>query len=108
MRRPSILVFLLSVLVAPPALAQTVDMEWVAVRNPGNLGDPDASGFGAVGYAYLIGRYEVTNAQYAPFLNAKATIGDPQGLYQPAAATSNRGGIARAGIGTAGDPYVYT
>jgi formylglycine-generating enzyme required for sulfatase activity len=88
--------------------ARTVNIEWVTVGNPGNPGDPDASGFGAVNYAYRIGKYEVTNAQYATFLNAKATVGDPTGLYQTAAAPSNRGGIVRAGSGTPVDPYAYT
>ena len=36
--------------------------------------------FGAVDYAYRIAKYEVTNAQYAEFLNAKAAS-DPLGLY---------------------------
>ena len=35
-----------------------------------------------MGYGYDIGTYEVTNAQYVEFLNAKATS-DPLGLYNP-------------------------
>jgi formylglycine-generating enzyme required for sulfatase activity len=31
----------------------------------------DTTGYGAVAYAYQIGKYEVTNSQYAAFLNAK-------------------------------------
>ena len=91
---------------ACPASA-AVDIEWVTVGNPGNPGDPDGGGQGSVPYTYRIGEREVTNTEYAAFLNAKATLGDPLGLYQPAAATSNRGGIVRAGAGTATDPYVY-
>ena len=53
-----------------------------AVGDPGNACDRHAGKgcFGAVGYAYRIGTYEVTNAQYAEFLNAKAAA-DPLGLY---------------------------
>ena len=36
--------------------------------------------YGAVSYDYRIGTNEVTNAQYAEFLNAKAAS-DPLGLY---------------------------
>src|SRR5262249_8394276 len=51
--------------------------------NPGNACDPQSQGcFGSVSYAYQVGTYEVTNAQYAEFLNAKAAS-DPLGLYNP-------------------------
>ncbi|MFM7322222.1 MAG: SUMF1/EgtB/PvdO family nonheme iron enzyme [Armatimonadota bacterium] len=45
-------------------------LEMVTVGFPGN--PPDASGFGAVRSAFRIGKFEVTAAQYAAFLNAKA------------------------------------
>jgi formylglycine-generating enzyme required for sulfatase activity len=45
-------------------------MDWVTVGNAGNAADP-LTGYGAVGYEYKIGKYEVTNAQYVAFLNAK-------------------------------------
>ena len=47
----------------------SVTMDWVNVGNPGNAAD--STGYGAVAYAYKIGKYEVTNAQYGAFLNAK-------------------------------------
>ena len=51
-------------------------MEFVHVLDAGNAEDPLNSGsfpgIGAVDYAYRIGKYEVTNAQYAQFLNAVA------------------------------------
>jgi formylglycine-generating enzyme required for sulfatase activity len=62
--------------------AHAVTMEWVEVGDPGN--DPDTAvmtccgsstgttGYGSVPYTYWIGKYEVTNAQYAEFLNAVA------------------------------------
>ncbi len=56
-------------------------METVAVGNVGNAGDVRSTGtFGAVDYAYDIGKYEVTAGQYAEFLNAVAAT-DPYSLY---------------------------
>ena len=54
----------------------------VTVGNPGNAGDPiEFQGtFGAVGYVFAIGKYEVTAGQYAAFLAAVAAT-DPYGLY---------------------------
>ena len=48
----------------------SITMDWVNVGNPGNVAD-ESTGYGAVGYAYQIGKYEVTNSQYGAFLNAK-------------------------------------
>jgi sulfatase modifying factor 1 len=89
------------------ALAQSataVTMEWTVIGSPGNAcdlqpdpwenGNPDC--FGAVGYDYSIGTYEVTNAQYAEFLNAK-TASDPLGLYNTSMG-SGVGGITRSGV----------
>jgi sulfatase modifying factor 1 len=87
---------------ARPALA--VNISWTPVGNPGNAADtadgdggtPGVQQFGAVGYSYSIGTYEVTNNQYVEFLNAKdATGANPLDLYyfrmgQPL----NQGGIA--------------
>ena len=78
-----------------------VTMDWVTVGNAGNAADP-STGFGAVGYEYRIGAYEVTNSQYAAFLNAVAAS-DPYGLYSPWMDTNSsfdfdgRGGITRSG-----------
>ena len=49
--------------------AATVTIDYVSVGNAGNTAD--STGYGAVSYAYNIGKYEVTNAEYAQFLNAK-------------------------------------
>src|SRR5262245_2793845 len=85
---------LLSLLIA--ASASAVSMAWTPVGNPGNACDPQSQGcFGAVGYAYSIGTYEVTNAQYAEFLNAKA-VSDPLALYNTNMG-SGTGGITRTG-----------
>jgi sulfatase modifying factor 1 len=63
--------------------ASGVTMDWTPIGNPGNACDVQFQGcFGAVSYRYSIGTYEVTNAQYAEFLNAKAGS-DPFGLFNP-------------------------
>jgi formylglycine-generating enzyme required for sulfatase activity len=78
----------------------------------GNLGNPDDTSFGAavgaVSHRYRIGKFEVTNDQYAEFLNAKARLGDDLQLYHLTMQIDARLGIAREGAGTVGDPYVYT
>jgi hypothetical protein len=87
---------LLSLLVAASASAVTID--WTPIENPGNACNPYPWGcFGAVRYEYSIGTYEVTNAQYAEFLNAKAAS-DPLRLYNTYMANPLFwGGIARSG-----------
>jgi len=81
-----------------------VTLDWVTVGDPGNAGElsgtiagPDAI-VGGVDYTYRIAKYEVTNAQYAEFLNAVADS-DPNGLYNPSMAGGghNTGGITRSG-----------
>ena len=65
-----------------------ITMDWVTVGNAGNVadtadGDPYTSGnqyYGAVANAYQIGKYEVTNAQYGAFLNAKGST-NSNGIY---------------------------
>jgi formylglycine-generating enzyme required for sulfatase activity len=59
-----------------------VPIETVGVGNAGNAADAHGEGYGAVGYAYGIGKYEVTAGQYAAFLNAVAAT-DTYGLYNP-------------------------
>lgn len=85
---------LAAISVAHAASAQ-ITMDWSTVGNA--LNTPDSTtGFGAVGYEYRIGTYEVTNAQYAAFLNAVAAS-DPNGLYNPIMGADPRGGITRSG-----------
>ena len=85
----------------------TVTVDWVTVGDPGNAGDPafqgDTVGSGSVNYVYQISKYEVTNSQYAQFLNAKAAA-DPLGLYNPNMASDAIGGIIRSG---ASGSYTY-
>lgn len=76
-----------------PALA--VNVPWVTIGNPGNPDDVEGStAEGSVAYVYRISRTEVTNEQYAEFLNLKA-VTDPNGLWNSNMATL--GGITRVG-----------
>ncbi len=88
-----------------PAFAAAVEMDLVYVGNPGNAPDTrhDPTGFGAVEYGYWIGKYEVTNGQYREFLNAKAAVGDPHGLYNDNMAAV----IQRIGTGMPESPWLY-
>jgi formylglycine-generating enzyme required for sulfatase activity len=72
------------------------------VHNVGELTGAGAGGFGndaivgAVSYSYRIATFEVTNAQYVEFLNAKAAS-DPLAFYALPMGSSLRGGISRTG-----------
>jgi formylglycine-generating enzyme len=96
------------------AAARAVTIDLVTVGNPGNAPDTavmsydGTTGYGRVDYAYQIGKYEVTNAQWCEFLNAKASVSDPYGLYNTNMA-GDYGGIIRTqtGSGTESDPYRY-
>jgi len=84
-------------------------MDWVNVGNAGNAadtadGDRFTTGvqrYGAVAYAYQIGKYEVTNAQYGAFLNAAAKT-DNYALYN-----SNMSGLGISRSGSSGS-YTYS
>jgi formylglycine-generating enzyme required for sulfatase activity len=52
---------------------------------------------GVVNSLYRIGKYEVTNTQYAKFLNSVATTND-RGLYDIRMSSSSYGGITRSGL----------
>ena len=85
--------------------------EMVEVGNANNADDPEVNGFGgnsgAVPYNYAIGKYEVTNAEYVPFLNAV----DPNGvnatdLYYVQMGSDNRnGGITFTDVAPDGEKY---
>ena len=50
--------------------ANAFTIQFVSVGNTENTSD--TTGYGAVNYAYKIGKYEITVSQYVKFLNAKA------------------------------------
>ena len=70
----------------------TVIIETVPVGNPGNPADTryETPGYGAVPYAYNIGKYEVTTGEYCEFLNTVAAT-DTYGLYNGKMWTDNEG-----------------
>ncbi len=74
-------------------------MDYVRVGNPNNTAD--TTGYGAVDHAYWIGKYEVTNAQYAEFLNAKGQS-NTNGIYNSSMASY---GITQSG---SSGSYNYT
>ena len=83
-----------------PLTVSAVTIPTVPVENAGNIADTEVmtdgtTGYGSVAYNYRIGTTEVTNTQYAEFLNAKA-VSDPLGLYNTAMGFGT-GGIARGG-----------
>jgi len=111
-----ILVALTGLLLAPE-LCQAITIDTVPVRNAGNAGDVQFNKtFGAVGYDYRIGTYEVTVGQYTAFLNAVAAT-DTYSLYDGSMAfDANIAGIARNGstgsysysvIGSPNKPITY-
>ncbi len=89
----------LVVMAVPGVTSAVVNIDWVAVGDPGNTAD--TTGFGTVAYPYEIGKYEVTNDQYAEFLNAVAAT-DPYLLY------NTRMGWWYGGITRSGLPGSYT
>ena len=60
------------------ASASAVSIDWVSVGDLGNAAA--SSGYGAVDHGYRISNSEVTNAQYAEFLNAVGAS-DPNALW---------------------------
>ncbi|MEX2170423.1 MAG: LamG-like jellyroll fold domain-containing protein [Pirellulales bacterium] len=97
------------VLLSTFSAARAIDIETVLIGDSGNSGDPrvmndGTSGYGGVAYEYRIGKYEVTNDEYAVFLNAIATT-DTHEIYEASMGNTVQGGIVRSG----GAPnYTYT
>ena len=95
---------------ATPSQAQPlVALDMVTVGDAGNA--PDSTGYGAVEYAFAIGKYEVTIDQYAAFLNSVASVTSDSyivNLWVPDMTSNlNIAGISRSGSGTLANPYRY-
>ena len=96
-----------------PAMA-AFNMEYVSVGNVGNTADT-ADGnsgtagvqrYGSVDHAYNIGKYEVTNTQYAQFLNAVDPTGaNANGIYNASMGSNIRGGITYTSGSASGSKY---
>jgi alpha-tubulin suppressor-like RCC1 family protein/formylglycine-generating enzyme required for sulfatase activity len=79
--------------------AAAVTIYTVPIGNPGNPADTrfgPPGPHGAVSYSFRMGTTEVTNAQYAVFLNAVAAA-DPYGLYNTEMDSEIVGNIVRNG-----------
>jgi sulfatase modifying factor 1 len=85
------------------AASASITIATVPVGNPGNA--PDTTGFGEVDYTYNIGEYDVTNGQYAAFLNSVAAT-DTYGVYNPNMAPGQD--FATSGITQSGSSGSYT
>ena len=93
---------LLVVILGYASSAYGVTYELVNVGDPGNAAD--ITTFGSVDYAYRIGKYEVTVANYTEFLNAVAKT-DTYALWNNAMqAAASVAGITRTG---SQGSYVY-
>ncbi|WP_413351902.1 SUMF1/EgtB/PvdO family nonheme iron enzyme [Prochlorococcus sp. MIT 1227] len=75
-----------------PVSGHEIIIPTVEVADEENVAD--SSEYGAVPYSYYIGKYEITNKEYAAFLNSAATT-DTHNLYNPE--MSDKGGISRDG-----------
>jgi len=73
-----LLAFIVAVIATSTTAAGSVEIDWLVISHPGNPADD--TGFGAVPEPFLIGRTEVTVAQYTEFLNAVADS-DPGQLW---------------------------
>lgn len=91
-----------------PFAARAITINTVPIGNPNNAGDIQtgvgAGIYGSVSTNYRIATTEVTNAQYASFLNAVAAA-DQYALYNTNMGFYTRGGILRSG--SAGS-YTYS
>ena len=96
--RPAGLAFGVLTMIAPAVVAE-VEIDWATIGNAGNLAAPD-TGLGAVAEEFRMATTEVSNTQYAEFLNNVASNdefgGDDPNLYTDGMA-GPLGGIARAG-----------
>jgi sulfatase modifying factor 1 len=100
-----ILVLICATCLVAPRVASAVTIAWTPVGNPGNAADP-STGFGAVGYSYNIGTYDVTNSQYVEFLNAKDATGtSPLQLYNSTMSNPTYGGINYSAGNANGSKY---
>jgi sulfatase modifying factor 1 len=99
----TLLVALATISLVTPVSA-VVDIAYVPVGNAGNAAD--TTGYGSVAYSYKIGKYEVTNAQYAEFLNAVDPSGsNPNGIYNASMGSDARGGITYTAGAASGAKY---
>ena len=85
MRRFGIAPFVILILAGVSAGQQiTIDgIDLQEVGDPGNAPDTNGTGYGQVGYAFKMGKYDTTVNQYVAFLNAVGST-DPYNCYDGA------------------------
>lgn len=88
-------------LAAAGVASASIVIQTVPVGDLGNVAD--TTGYGSVGYAYSIGKYDVTLSQYTVFLNAVAAT-DTYGLYYSGMATD----LPTSGISQSGSSGSYS
>ena len=76
--------------------AGQTSMSFVPVGDVGNVANDN--GLGSVNYAYNMGTYDVTAAQYTVFLNHVASTADTYGLYNPGMVAGGSGFNVGCGI----------
>lgn len=90
----------------------STSIDLVPIGNPNNVANPAAPsnvaalGGGSVGYNFEIASTEVTNAQYAFFLNSVAKVADPNALWSGSmqiARTGSAGNFSYAPTGSNGN-----
>jgi hypothetical protein len=89
----SIAVVVFSASFVSAELVRGINMDFVTIGNAGNAADTQVmtndggtTGYGAVGYNYRIGKYEVTNAQWNTFTAAAGVpTGNPSNAYDASA-----------------------
>jgi formylglycine-generating enzyme required for sulfatase activity len=94
--------------------APLVTLETIKIGNADNAAD--STGFGAVGHEYSISKYEITLHEYSKFLNAVASLKDPEkpwlaDLYDQENMEDTTDVVGqlmeRTGQGTLSSPYIY-
>lgn len=97
MRSVSLTAAAVVVTLAGQSALATVNIATRTIGFAGNAAHVGGVGsLGAVAYEYNMSTYEVTNAQYAAFLNAVAAT-DTFGLFDPIGQSTFLGGITRSG-----------
>jgi formylglycine-generating enzyme required for sulfatase activity len=103
---PLRLAVLAGISLVTPAFA-VINIDYVPVGHAGNAADNSTGSlYGAVAYAYQIGKYEVTNTQYTAFLNAADPTGaNANGIYNTNMGSNIRGGITYTSGAASGAKY---
>ena len=93
------------VAIAVAGRAQAAPVNMATIGNPGNAAN--TTGLGAVGTAFKMARTEVSNAEYAAFLNSVDATGvNPRGIYNTLMGSGSNGGITFNAAAANGAKYV--